>query len=166
MASLQCIDFIGLDTAKDFWTEVVLPDYKQFTDAGNTRDGVHAALTAWHLHDWLFLEKYPAGGTKKEKKAFQQELIDACPELRWLREFAETAKHRALRLPGLQVERVEPATLVERTTPIPTDFGSFSLRVTGKSPVVIVLLDDGSAHQLFDVLARVIEYWRTNWIPA
>jgi hypothetical protein len=60
MASLQYIDLVGWTSAKEFWTEVVLPDYEQFTDVGKTRDGVHAALTAWHLHDWVFLEQYPS----------------------------------------------------------------------------------------------------------
>ena|ERR1700730_5034940 len=162
MPSLQYIDLIGWTSAKQFWTEVVLPDYEQFADVGNTRDGVHAALTAWHLHDWIFLEQYPSGG-KKEKKIFQEKLIAACPELGWIRDYAETAKHRGLTRLDLKVEKVEPSRPVETTIPIPTDFGSFSLTVRGKSAVAIVLLDDGTTHMLFDVLARVIDYWRANW---
>jgi hypothetical protein len=163
MASLQYIDLVGWTSAKQFWTEVVLRDYEQFMDLGNTRDAVHAALTAWHLHDWLFLEQHPSGG-KKEKKIFQEKLIAACPELGWIRDYAETAKHRGLNRPDVKVQTVEPSRTVETTIPTPIgDFGSVSFIVRGKSPVAIVLLDDGTTHQLFDVLARVIDYWRANW---
>jgi hypothetical protein len=158
MASLQYID-LGWTSAKEFWSEVVLPDYEQFVDVGTMRDSVHAALTAWHLHDWVFLEQYPSGGTK-EKRVFQKKLIADCPELGWIRDFAETAKHRGLNRLDLKIEKVEPSHPVERTTPI---MPGFSLVVRGKSPVALVLLDDGTNHQLFDVLTRVIDYWRANW---
>jgi hypothetical protein len=127
MTTLQYID-LGWTSAKQFWTEVVEPDYKRFADKGSTRDGVHAALTAWHLHDWVFLDQHPSGGTKEEKKRFQEKLIADCPELGWIREYAEGAKHRALKLPGRKVEKVKPSRRVETTIPILTDgLGSISL---------------------------------------
>jgi hypothetical protein len=40
-----------------------------------------------------------------------------------------------------------------------------SFVIAGKSPVTL-LLNDGTTHQLCDVLRRVIDYWRTNWFPT
>ena len=146
---------IGINSAKEFWSEVVLPDCDQFRKSHTARDAVHAALTAWHLHDWVFLEQPLASCTNK--RDFQEKLIAACPELGWVREYAETAKHRRLSRQGLAVSKVEPDAQVER------DFGL--LKISGTSAVTM-FLDDGTAHSFADVLSHVIDYWRTHWFPA
>jgi hypothetical protein len=146
---------IGINSAKVFWSEVVLPDYDQFRKSHTARDAVHAALTAWHLHDWVLREQPSACSTNKSD--FQKKLIAACPELGWVRDYAETAKHRCLSRQGLAVNKVERDALVER------DFGLF--KISGTSAVTM-FLDDGSARSFADVLSHVIDYWRTHWFPA
>jgi hypothetical protein len=63
---------LGLNSAKQFWSEVVLPDYDQFTKSHSARDAVHVALSAWHLHDWVFWEQLPSSTNKRD---FQNKLI-------------------------------------------------------------------------------------------
>jgi hypothetical protein len=139
----------------------VLPDYDQFTKSHSARDAVHVALSAWHLHDWVFYEQPPS----TNKGDFQNKLICACPELDWIRDYAEAAKHRGIYRHG-EVNKVEPDSQVESIHPISLgEFGSFSLAIRGTSPVTIVL-DNGTSHQFSDVLSRVIDYWRTYWFPS
>lgn len=156
MATLRYID-LGLNSAKQFWSEVVLPDYDQFTKSPTARDAVHVALSIWHLHDWVFHEQ----PSSTKKKDFQNELISACPELGWIRDYAEAAKHRGLDR-TVEVNKVEPDSQVESIHPISLgEFGSFSLTIRGTSPVTMIL-DNGISHQFSDVLSRVIDYWQTR----
>jgi hypothetical protein len=160
MATLRYID-LGINSAKQFWSEVVLPDYDQFTKSHTARDAIHVALSTWHLHDWVLCEQ--PSSTKKPD--FQNNLICACPELGWIRDYAETAKHRRLNRPG-EVKKVEPDSQVESIHPISLgEFGSLSVAIRGTSPVTMVL-DNGISHQFSDVLSRVIDYWRTHWFPS
>ena len=162
MASLRYID-LGLTSAEQFWSKVVLPDHDQFKQSHTARDAVHAALSAWHLQDWVFLEQQPSSTNKSDKRAFQKKLIAACPELGWIRDYAETAKHRGLYRQGTAVSKVEPDSQVESVHPISIgELGSASLVIRGTSPVTM-FLDNGTSHQFSDVLSRVIDYWRTHW---
>jgi hypothetical protein len=154
MATLRYID-LGINSARQFWSGVVLPDYDQFTKSQTARDAVHVALSTWHLHDWAFCEQ--PSSTKKEKVDFQNKLICACPELGWIREYAEAAKHRGIYRSG-EVNKVEPDSQVESIHPLFLgEFGSISLAIRGTSPVTMVL-DNGISHQFSDVLSRVIDY--------
>jgi hypothetical protein len=155
---------LGLSSAEEYWTRVVLPDFEEFMKSQSARHAAHAAVSAWHLHDWIFDEQ-PAG-TKKD--AFQKGLIKDCPELGWLRDYAESAKHRALSRRDIKVDKVLPDRPFMHTVPMPVgDLGtvSFEIAVKGTSPVTIVT-EDGTSRQLSDVLRRVIDYWRTSWFPS
>ena len=161
MVSLRYID-LGINSAAEFWSKIVLPDYEQFKQSHSARDAIHAALTAWHLHDWVWDEQLPP----VKKSEFKEQLIRACPELGWIQDYAETAKHRGLSRQGVEVSKVEPSSDVESRHPISIgDFGGFSIAIRGISPVTMVL-DSGVSHQFLDVLSRVIDYWRTNWFPS
>jgi hypothetical protein len=160
MATLRYID-IGVTSAAQFWREVVLPDYDQFAGSPTARDAVHAAVTAWHLHDWVWREQPNYANNRDLLRRFQNKLIANCPQIRLLWVSTEKAKHRDLYRPvevgNVGVRKVEPDSKVER------DFGLFVIR--GTSPVTIIL-DDGTSYQFADVLSGVIHFWRTHWFPS
>jgi hypothetical protein len=163
MVNLLRID-LGLSSAEEYWTQVVLPDFDEFTKSQSARDAIHSVSSAWHLHEWVFREQHPAG-TKDDLRQFQEDVFKDCPELGWLRDYAETVKHFALGRRNIEVKKVSPDHPISRAHPIETEyFRSISFVVAGKSPVTL-LLNDGTTHQLCDVLRRVIEYWRTKWFP-
>jgi hypothetical protein len=161
MPHLAYID-LGMTSAEEFWTRVVLPDFDEFAKTQSARHAHHAAVSAWHIHDWIFNEQ-PASTKKND---FQKLLIKACPELGWLRDYAETLKHRGLARPSITVKEVLPDYPFVQTVPMPIgELGaSVSIRVKGTSPVTMVL-EDGTKHQVSDVLQRVIGYWQTIWFP-
>jgi hypothetical protein len=156
------VDF-GFASARQYWDEVVLPARDRFTAAPNRTHAIEAAVAAWHLHEWLWHERNPGEDTQGNKKyrAFRDTLLSDCPELTWVRDVADAGKHRGL---GRQAE-------VRRMmdSAAAGGFGAFAFGVSpfgGTEPVPIPLtiaLNDGSYHQLKDVLTKVIEYWRTSW---
>jgi hypothetical protein len=158
MTSLRYID-LGLTSAKEFWSKVVLPDYDEFKQSHTARDAVHAALSAWHLSEWVFCEQPPS----TQKEDFRKDLIKACPELGLVRDYAETAKHRGLSRGNIKVSKVEPDSRVESVQHVHIgDFGSVSIAIRGTSAVTM-FLDDGTSRQFSDVLSCVIDYWRTRF---
>jgi hypothetical protein len=85
----------------------------------------------------------------------------ACPALGWIKEYANTAKHRRDRTSSM-IKRVEQASQVEARTPI---FSGASIVVRGLSPLTMYL-NDGTSHDLSGVLKAAIEYWRDNYFDA
>jgi hypothetical protein len=99
---------IGISDAKAFWRLIVLPDVGDFkSNPADARFGLHVAEALWHVHEWLWHDQNPHSDTRAaEYKSFQRELFVKCPELSWMRDVAETAKHRGLSRPGIEVERI------------------------------------------------------------
>jgi hypothetical protein len=152
MVTLTYID-LGLSSAQEFWTQVVLPDFEEYESQPCGRHAIHAAGSAWHLLEWVFREQQPAG-TNEDLGQFRKDVINKdCPELGFLRDLAEAVKHRGLRPPG-KVKEVSPDKTVEHRSTTPTDIGGVSFGVKGRSPGTI-FLDDGTTRQLADVLRAV-----------
>jgi len=56
-----------------------------------------AALSVWHLHDWVWHECNPEENSGISAfKIYQGGLLAACPELKSLRGVADAGKHRGL----------------------------------------------------------------------
>src|SRR5437660_8832295 len=125
--ALSYID-LGITSAKQFWIEIVRPDYETFIRSQTARDAVHAALSTWHRRYWIFCEQPP--GT--DEAEFEKKLICDCPQLGWIRDYAETAKHRGLRRARIDVKSLEPDALVRSAQPVG---GGFAVAVTGRSAV-------------------------------
>src|SRR5260370_25415620 len=99
------------------------------------------------LLDWLWNDQRPGEDTRnKEYEIYRQQLFANCPELAWRRDVADASKHRGLGRANLQVREVA------KTWPRNTQ------------PLTIVL-DNGSEHNITDVLLRVVEYFREAHFP-
>ena len=61
--------------------------------------GLNVAMTAWHLVDWVWAEvkrspeRLAELGIQGGKQAFQDYVLNACPELRYCQIIATSAKH-------------------------------------------------------------------------
>jgi hypothetical protein len=75
---------------------------------------------------------------------FQQKLFQECPEIGWIRDVADASKHRRLDRSDVQVREVA---------------NNWPMNTSPRS----IKLEDGTVHELSDVLSRVIEYWRANY---
>jgi hypothetical protein len=145
--TVQYVDF-GFTSAREFWSELVLPSHERFKADPSRANAMIASLVAWHVQDWIWHDQRPGEDTRNSKDypLFQAKLFNDCPELAWIRDVADAGKHRGLGRPTLEVREVA------NTWPLNT------------TPSTIKL-DDGTVHDLADVLSRVIEYWRTRYFP-
>ena len=131
---------LGIRSAAGFWELVVLPNYEAFKADPNPASAVNSAWAAWQLHDWIWHEQDP----KEGKRAFQGSLFTACPEIGWIRDVADASKHRRLNRRNVQVREIA---------------NNWPMNASPRS----IILRDGTEHDLADVLALVIEYWRANY---
>ncbi len=167
--SVRYIDF-GYLSAREEWEEVGLPAYEMFRVAPSRATAMNAAVHAWHAQDWIWHENNPGIDTHGNAKfnAFRRQLIEDCPELEWVGDIADAAKHRGLGRPNPpQVQRMNPAVpgrgvLMSGGKVVLTGSGAILLGGVG----LTIELTDGSQHAMADVLASVIEFWRAHFEKA
>ncbi len=141
------VDF-GLASAREYWTEVAEPAYERFVNDESRGNAITAFRVLWPLHDWLWHEQHPGKDTRKSKdyELFRQQLFANCPDLALLRDIADAGKHRGLGRANVHVREMA------KTWP------------QNARPLTIVL-DNGTEHNITDVLARVVEYFRQAHFP-
>lgn len=107
----------------------------------------NAAVTAWALTDWVFLEMTPAqrdrhgAGSLSE---FQKLARKQCRALHFCRQIATASKHRTV---ILHADRGVSTDI--SVTPVPGEFGTWE----------IVIRDGAATHLAVDVLEQARLYW-------
>src|SRR5579871_4915421 len=87
----------GINSVDEYWSKLVVPHVQAFRNAPSASSFFPAALSVWHLHDWVWHERNP--GQNSRSPAFyryRDDLITTCPQLAWLRDIADAGKHRGL----------------------------------------------------------------------
>jgi hypothetical protein len=140
---------LGFSSARQYWTEVAEPAYDRFVKDETRWNAIAAFLLLGPLHDWLWHEQHPGEDTRKSKdyEPFRRQLFSDCSELAWLRDVADAGKHRFLGRRDVQVREVA------KEWPSNTQ------------PLKIVL-DNGSEHNITDVLSRIVKYFRETHFPS
>jgi hypothetical protein len=146
------IDF-NLNSVEEYWGRLVVSDVQAFRREPSPSSVVHASLSVWHLHDWVWHERNPGQDSRGAAfDAYRNGLLTQCPQLGWLRDVADAGKHRGLgRLP--QVAGAEPhgVYLPLQGTLLPPGPVRFFL-----------VLNDGSLQDVEGVLRTATEFWRAE----
>jgi hypothetical protein len=87
-------------TAKDFYS-LVVRDYDDYvSDMASARKAIHCAITAYHLHDWVWAEICKRNGLlktlgikKRKKDQFVKWIIATCPWFHAVQLLANGSKH-------------------------------------------------------------------------
>ena len=163
--TVKYVDF-GYASANEYWTELVIPAHDAFRSEPNRQNAIRVSIHAWHLHDWIWHDQHPGEETRgnKDYADFQNRILAECPQLAWIRDVADTGKHRGLGRPDLKVRSAKPRII--------EGFGGFGGAPIGAHPIgggpsvksLTIILDDGASHEFGDILAQVITYWRRKWI--
>jgi hypothetical protein len=81
---------VGLEDAKTHLHDMLRPAYRDFTEKGSRANLVKVAEAAWAIHERLWHEN----GRVPPLTQFREDLFKACPELRLMRDIAETPNTR------------------------------------------------------------------------
>jgi hypothetical protein len=155
MPSVTYVD-IGLNSIDEYWNELVVPSVGEFNAEPSARSAFRAALSVWHLHDWVWHERNPdqiSGGPQFD--AYRKDLIAACPELAWLRDIADAGKHRGLGRYSVEVKGAAPGLMPGHSMTM-TGVGG------GIRPIFTITLNDESRQDVGATLKKVVDYWRTE----
>jgi hypothetical protein len=143
---------IGLNSAQDHLNEIMFPAYSRFRQRQTCANALEVAQAAWQIHERLWHDQ----GRVPEKKKFRDDLFAACPELKLLRDWVETAKHTGLGRQDVELVSITgaewPGGVLETSTP----FGN-SIIV----PECTLTMNVGDKHYpVTDVLRCVVEFWK------
>lgn len=164
--SVRYVD-LGYTSARQWWEETGLPAHQRFVEQGNRQTAIDACLHAWHVHEWHWHEMNPGSDTHGNSAylAYRETIVDACPELEWVRDVADASKHRGLGRPGnvAGVHDQAQALITFGNTLV-----TFAGRPLSYGVGVTLELTDGTKPLLSDVLATVVNFWneRLGCAPA
>lgn len=146
---------IGLNSVSECWSNLVVENIQAFTRDPSSRTVFNAAFAIWHLHDWVWHERNPSQDSSGIAFAkFREDIITQCPELAWLRDIADAAKHRGIgRKAGIEGMRAEV---------IGAGFGSApfgAAPIAGTYTTYEIVLNDGTHAVFSGVLRTAIDFW-------
>jgi hypothetical protein len=150
MSSVNYVD-IGLNSVEEYWDHVVVPSVKVFHDKPSPGSAFGAALSLWHVCDWVWHELNPGQqGRGKKFKRFRSRFVKACPELGWLGDIADTGKHRGLD---------HPTTVQDAKRGLLPRSGMTVGGRGGFNEIVTLTIDDGSKPDFGGALQKAVVFW-------
>jgi hypothetical protein len=140
----------GINSAKKFFCEKVLPDYEAFkNDSLSPNAAINAAMSSWHLIDWIFND-HSLGISFNRIEELRSVLMPRCASLALMHDLANGGKHLNLSRPKEDIVDTQ------------VHHGSFddsfdsSFDVSG----LIIELSDGSKLDFETELDLVISFWK------
>jgi hypothetical protein len=143
---------LGLNSVEEYWNEVIVPNVKAFHTEHSRPSLFNASQSVWHIHDWVWHDRNPEMDPRYNPafKAYRDQLLVDCPQLGWLRDVADVAKHRGMgRLP--EVKGAEQR-----------EVGRFRglLLLTENTRVFYLVLNDGMQEAADDVVRVAVAFWQ------
>jgi hypothetical protein len=152
---------IGLDSAHLHFGDILLPAYRDWEQAQTRANALAIAQSAWQLCERYWHDK----GCPGTITAFRESLSKSCPELKLMRDYAETGKHSGLTRPSVQLVSITGFENPGGTLTISPGLSSdptvpFRPPFTTTPTCTLTLNAGGKAYPLLDLLKRVVEFWR------
>jgi hypothetical protein len=160
---IKYVDF-GINNAKSFFELIALPNVRMYEMAPTIQFGLNAAWTLWHLHEWHWHDNRRNENTRNSPVygAFCQRLFEDCPELAYLRDISDAAKHCGTGRDSLSVKGL--SELAGRGGAggwgMPSGgYGVGGIGYGSSAPECRVVFDDDSALWLRDIIQAAKDYW-------
>jgi hypothetical protein len=150
---------VSYASAQEFWDEIVLASAGRLKSDPTRAHAMACAIYLTHFLDWVFHEKHPRDDTAGNTVyvAFKQRHQAACPELGWLAELSDVAKHRGV---GRQVRLKKlKGSSVWRKGTITDELGTHPH--LSKNPLILELVN-GTQHHFDEVVEKAINYWKAH----
>ena len=150
----------ALSTAREFWDQVVRLDYQDFARAmTDLRCATHAALSLFHLHDWLYVQfesdKSRMFDCSSKERLVEHLLSYEHADFGLIKDVANAHKH-------FKLDRGQPK--IARASQVSVrgtgwGEGRFGEGPWGGTPTVVVDLGNGQIRHFSAVARNVYEMW-------
>jgi hypothetical protein len=89
---------LRINSLDDYWNMIVVPNVRDCVREPSQRSVVNAVVATWHVLDWAWHESNYGRDTRGDAAyvAYKKKLLGACPQLGWISDLADTAKHCGL----------------------------------------------------------------------
>ncbi|HHP7240133.1 MAG TPA: hypothetical protein ACFCUD_00585 [Cyclobacteriaceae bacterium] len=107
-----------------------------------------ACSDAWHLNDWVFVERRK-NNPKLTKENYRKQIYNDCPELKILHDIANSIKHKELSSPKVKIQ----STRIQA--------GQYSSEYSKEydTPRLEVYLENDTRIDVDDLVETAINYW-------
>ena len=151
----------GIHTCRQFLDEVAIPDYNDYVaDLTNLRAAMHAALSHFHLHEWVFEEHKDNPSSVfncTNTETFKGYLISPiCEDFGLIKDVANAHKHFLLTRGDPSITGAQDVTL---SPPTGWGEGGYGEGPWGGSPAVVIDMGSGPSRDFFTALKNVHEMW-------
>lgn len=171
---------LQLNTARDFWIEIVEADISAFSrQRDNLRLAFHVATSLFHVSDWIFHDQKSGNPTvlnwqtpngaqlrSTDEKAFANSLEKYHADFGRIRGIAHAGKHARLHA----ARPVAGAPL--KASDIGADHGAFSPAFSDAFATTRIMLigPDGRSFKFQDLMVSTYEMWKSlmahnGWMP-
>ena len=150
----------SVHTCSQYFDHIARPDYQDFVaDPTNVRAAMHAALSHFHLHEWVF-EEHKSNSAKvfgcNRTSDFMRHLsTNECRDFALIKDVANAQKHCSL-------TRGSPSIAGAQNVAVKAtgwDEGGFGEGPYGGSPSLIIDMGSGSLRHFSAVLENVHDMW-------
>ena len=86
----------GATSASDYFGVHVVLAYSRFQKISNLENAISLTHELWATAGWLWSDRHPGDDRRdrqSDAKAFDEDLFRRCPDLRFIRDLTEAAKH-------------------------------------------------------------------------
>jgi len=163
------------NTATDFWSEMVEPDYNEYLQApADLRRAWHAAISLFHMSDWVFethKNQVQSSFTFQDgrgnvspastSETFANALEQQCPDFGRIRGIANAAKHFKLRPSGIRPVQNAPRNAANTFVQVLGFLGQFFLDQSpiGGSVEVMLAGPNGNDMKFSRIAKNVYDMW-------
>jgi hypothetical protein len=152
---------IGFASARDYLDRAVYPANATWQKRMTRENAVALAKALWDLRDW---HRNDLPDPKPQKGDLEKQLFAACPELKLIKDLAESAKHGGkLDRDGVEVRAITGAESPGGTLTVTGPVGDrpFGSNYEGPPPCTLALdLRNGQSRKLPEVLETTLHFWR------
>ena len=152
MTSGSNLTVLGIVNAYQYWSEVLVPNWIDFSKNSSARNAINLAASAWHIVEWIHIDS-ARGFSAQVLKDVQNHFIQECPALEVMHDVVTLGKHFKMSKPKAGIVQSR-----ENMTAAVFHFGPQGIFTEHPAEFTIVL-SDGKEVDLHETFVQVVRYW-------
>jgi hypothetical protein len=110
-APVERVNLGGITSPNQFWLRIAIPNRADFRTQQSARTAFNLAQSLWAVTEWVWNNWQGPDIRPATKQAYWDDLYVRCPNILYVQDIAEAAKHCHLHRPTVQTASVNEETL-------------------------------------------------------